>query len=104
MGLPIGTWTLLDAQITYDWGGSSASLRMQDGDGNIIQRYVMPVIDSLLILFLVQSDDDSAAKDADIEIQRLSDNNGVVSVGMKVKKAVSPKKYRTFAFLICARF
>ncbi|QCD42399.1 hypothetical protein [Duncaniella dubosii] len=39
-GLPIGTWTLLEAQITYDWGGSSASFRMQDGDGDITDRIV----------------------------------------------------------------
>lgn len=39
-GLPIAKWTLLDAQITYDWGGSSASFRMQDGDGDITDRIV----------------------------------------------------------------
>lgn len=39
-GLPIGLWTLLDAQISYDWGGSTASFRMQDVNGNITDRIV----------------------------------------------------------------
>ena len=46
---------------------------------------------------LVQSGDDGVAKDAVIEIQRRDDDNGFVPIIMD-KKAVSPKKYRTFDF------
>lgn len=33
-GLPIGKWTLLSAQITYDWGTSSARFVMLDENGD----------------------------------------------------------------------
>ena len=33
-GMPIGKWTLLNAQITYDWGSSSARLVMLDENGD----------------------------------------------------------------------
>lgn len=33
-GLPIGKWTLLTAQITYDWGSSSARFVMLDENGD----------------------------------------------------------------------
>lgn len=52
----------------------------------------------------MQSDVVGVTKDAATEIQGTSNHNGVVPVGIKVKKAVSPKKYRTFAFLTFARF
>ena len=50
----------------------------------------------------MQSYDDSVAKEAATEIQRPSDHNGVVSVGIKVEKVVSPKKISDICiFNIC---
>ncbi len=50
----------------------------------------------------MQSDNVGVTKDAATEIQGSSDHNGVVSVGIKVKKAVSPKKISDICiFNIC---
>ncbi|MBD5205386.1 MAG: hypothetical protein HDS71_06280 [Bacteroidales bacterium] len=37
-GLPIGNWVLISGRIGYDWGGSSATFKMQDENGVITER------------------------------------------------------------------